>query len=66
MDPRKEGIFMRRRHPSPAGHSRFAWARLVLILLLLGLVLAAAGGLSSCLFQPMLTARGTLLFLPAG
>lgn len=57
---------MRHRHSSPAGHSRFALARLLLFLLLAGLVLAAMGGLTSCLFQPMLAARGTLLFLPAG
>ena len=35
----------------PAGHHRFGLARLVLVL-------------AGCLFQPVLTARGTLLFLP--
>ena len=28
------------------------------------LVLAVAGGLFSCAFQPMMAARGTMLFLP--
>lgn len=39
--------------------------RLVLLLLLLAAV-AAACGLFSCSFRPMLTAHGTLLFLPEG
>ena len=34
------------------------------LVLLFALVLAVAGGLFSCAFQPMMTARGTMLFLP--
>ena len=45
----------------PAGHHRF---RLVLVLALLFLVVALTAGLAGCLFQPVLAARGTLLFLP--
>ena len=37
---------------------------LVLVLALLFLVVALTAGLAGCLFQPVLTARGTLLFLP--
>lgn len=49
----------------PAGHHRFGLARLVvLVLALLFLVVALTAGLAGCLFQPVLTARGTLLFLP--
>ena len=33
-------------------------------LLRFALVLAVAGGLFSCAFQPMMAARGTMLFLP--
>lgn len=33
-------------------------------LVLFALVLAVAGGLFSCAFQPMMAARGTMLFLP--
>jgi hypothetical protein len=46
----------------PAGHHRFGLARLVLALLFL--VVALTAGLAGCLFQPVLAARGTLLFLP--
>ena len=53
-----------RRKPSRTGHPRFGLARLVLILALLFLVVALTAGLAGCLFQPVLTARGTLLFLP--
>lgn len=53
-----------RRKPSRTGHPRFGAARLVLVLLLAGLVLAAAGGLAGCLFQPVISSRGTMLFLP--
>lgn len=35
-----------------------------LMLLLFALVLAVAVGLFSCAFQPMMAARGTMLFLP--
>lgn len=52
------------RKKTPAGHHRFGLARLILVLLLLFLVLAFAAGLAGCIFQPMLSARGTLLFLP--
>ena len=45
----------------PAGHHRFGLTRLVLVLALLFLVVALTAG---CLFQPVLAARGTLLFLP--
>lgn len=38
--------------------------RLMLLLLLFALVLAVAGGLFSCAFQPMMATRGTMLFLP--
>lgn len=38
--------------------------RLMLLLLLFVLVLAVAGGLFSCAFQPMMATRGTMLFLP--
>ena len=48
----------------PAGHHRFGLARLVLVLALLFLVVALTAGLAGCLFQPVLAARGTLLFLP--
>lgn len=48
----------------PAGHHRFGLARLVLVLALLFLVVALTTGLAGCLFQPVLAARGTLLFLP--
>ena len=48
----------------PSGHHRFGLARLVLVLALLFLVVALTAGLAGCLFQPVLTARGTLLFLP--
>ena len=37
---------------------------LLLVLALLFLVVALTAGLASCLFQPVLAARGTLLFLP--
>ena len=47
----------------PAGHHRFGLARLVLVLALLFLVVALTAGLAG-LFQPVLAARGTLLFLP--
>ena len=53
-----------RRKPSRTGHPRFGLARLILILALLFLVVALAAGLAGCLFQPVLAARGTLLFLP--
>ena len=43
----------------PAGHHRFGLARLVLVLALLFLVVALTAGLAGCLFQPVLTARGT-------
>lgn len=43
-------------------HSRF---RLVPLLLLLGaVVLAAAAGLFSCAYHPLMAVRGTMLFLP--
>lgn len=52
------------RKKAPAGHHRFGLARLVLVLALLFFVVALTAGLAGCLFQPVLTARGTLLFLP--
>ena len=42
-------------------HSRF---RLVPLLLLSAVVLAAAAGLVSCAFHPLMAVRGTMLFLP--
>lgn len=36
----------------------------LMLLLLFALVLAVAVGLFSCAFQPMMAARGTMLFLP--
>ena len=46
----------RKQGPRRSSHA----PRLVLLLLLFALVLAVAGGL----FQPMMAARGTMLFLP--
>jgi hypothetical protein len=57
------GLTMQRKKV-PAGHHRFGLARLVLVLALLFLVVALTTGLAGCLFQPVLAARGTLLFLP--
>ena len=48
------------RKPSSRSHV----PRLVVLLLLFALVLAVAGGLFSCAFQPVLATRGTMLFLP--
>ena len=42
-------------------HSRI---RLAPLLLLSAVVLAAAVGLFSCAFHPLMAARGTMLFLP--
>lgn len=42
-------------------HSRF---RLVPLLLLSAVVLAAAAGLFSCAYYPLMAVRGTMLFLP--
>ena len=50
----------RKQGPRRSSHA----PRLVLLLLLFALVLAVAGGLFSCAFQPMMAARGTMLFLP--
>lgn len=50
----------RKQGPRRSSHA----PRLVLLLLLFVLVLAVAGGLFSCAFQPMMAARGTTLFLP--
>lgn len=50
----------RKQGPRRSSHA----PRLVLLLLLFALVLAVAGGLFSCAFQPMMTAHGTMLFLP--
>ena len=41
-------------------HSRF----LVPLLLLSAVVLAAAAGLFSCAYHPLMAVRGTMLFLP--
>ena len=46
------------------GSRRSSHAPRLVLLLLFALVLAVAGGLFSCAFQPMMTARGTMLFLP--
>lgn len=46
------------------GPRRSSHAPRLVLLLLLALVLAVAGGLFSCAFQPMMAARGTMLFLP--
>ena len=46
------------------GSRRSSHAPRLVLLLLFVLVLAVAGGLFSCAFQPMMTARGTMLFLP--
>lgn len=51
----------RKQGPRRSSHA----PRLMLLLLLLfALVLAVAGGLFSCAFQPMMATRGTMLFLP--
>ena len=50
----------RKQGPRRSSHA----PRLVLLSLLFVLVLAVAGGLFSCAFQPMMAARGTMLFLP--
>ncbi len=46
------------------GSRRSSHAPRLILLLLFALVLAVAGGLFSCAFQPMMAARGTMLFLP--
>ena len=46
------------------GSRRSSHAPRLVLLLLFALVLAVAGGLFSCAFQPMMAARGTRLFLP--
>ena len=46
------------------GTRRSSHASRLVLLLLFALVLAVAGGLFSCAFQPMMAARGTMLFLP--
>lgn len=46
------------------GPRRSFHAPRLMLLLLFALVLAVAGGLFSCAFQPMMAARGTMLFLP--
>lgn len=46
------------------GSRRSSNAPRLVLLLLFALVLAVAGGLFSCAFQPMMAARGTMLFLP--
>lgn len=46
------------------GPRRSSYAPRLMLLLLFALVLAVAGGLFSCAFQPMMAARGTMLFLP--
>lgn len=46
------------------GSRRSSHAPRLMLLLLFVLVLAVAGGLFSCAFQPMMAARGTMLFLP--
>ena len=46
------------------GSRRSSLAPRLMLLLLFALVLAVAGGLFSCAFQPMMAARGTMLFLP--
>lgn len=46
------------------GSRRSSHAPRLMLLLLFALVLAVAGGLFSCVFQPMMAARGTMLFLP--
>ena len=50
----------RKQGPRRSSHA----PRLVLLFLLFALVLAVAGGLFSCAFQPMMASRGTMLFLP--
>ena len=52
------------RKKTPAGHHRFGLARLVLFFFLFFFVLAFPAELAGCIFQPVLSARGTLLFLP--
>ena len=56
----KEGRLMQRKQGSRP-HSRF---RLVPLLLLSAVVLAAAAGLFSCAYHPLMAVRGTMLFLP--
>lgn len=46
------------------GSRRSSHAPRLMLLLLFALVLAVAGGLFSCAFQPMMASRGTMLFLP--
>ena len=46
------------------GSRRSSPAPRLMLLLLFALVLAVAVGLFSCAFQPMMAARGTMLFLP--
>ena len=46
------------------GSRRSSHAPRLMLLLLFALVLAVAGGLLSCEFQPMMATRGTMLFLP--
>lgn len=46
------------------GPRRSSHAPRPVLLLLFALVLAVAGGLFSCAFQPMMATRGTMLFLP--
>ena len=46
------------------GSRRSSHAPRLMLLLLFALVLAVAGGLFSCACQPMMAARGTMLFLP--
>ncbi|WP_143406130.1 hypothetical protein [Faecalibacterium prausnitzii] len=57
---RKGGCAMQRKQ----GSRRSSHAPRLVLLLLFALVLAVAGGLFSCAFQPMMAARGTMLFLP--
>ena len=46
------------------GSRRSSHAPRLVLLLFFALVLAVAGGLFSCAFQPMMATRGTMLFLP--
>lgn len=57
---RKGGCAIQRKQ----GPRRSSHASRLVLLLLFALVLAVAGGLFSCAFQPMMAARGTMLFLP--
>ena len=52
------------RKKSSSGHPGSILLRGLFILLLLVLVLAVIQFFSDCLFQPVYSSRGTLLFLP--